>query len=77
LTSPREIHFTVLGESWEILLKDKMHSTLQTATRGQASLDNWEKYSDIHWQATGQAMAKVTISRRHWVRHIHDAPLGK
>jgi hypothetical protein len=24
-------------------------------------------HSDIDWQATGQAMAKVKISRRHWV----------
>jgi NADH pyrophosphatase NudC (nudix superfamily) len=24
-------------------------------------------YSDIDWQATGQTMAKVTISRHHWV----------
>jgi NADH pyrophosphatase NudC (nudix superfamily) len=50
-----------------------LHSTLQTATRGQASLDFWENdgtfghgtYSDIDWKATGKAMAKVTISRRH------------
>jgi NADH pyrophosphatase NudC (nudix superfamily) len=56
-----------------------LHYTLRTATNcyshRQASLDYWEKhgkfghgtYSDIDWKATGKAMAKVTISRRHWV----------
>jgi hypothetical protein len=67
-------------EPWEIWLKDKkicmnLHSTLHNATCGQASLAYWEKrgkfghgtHSDIDWKATGKAMAKVTISRRHWV----------
>jgi hypothetical protein len=53
----------------------ELHSTLQSAPCGQTSLDYWEKqgkfghgtYSDIDWKAMGKAMAKVTISRRHWV----------
>jgi hypothetical protein len=77
---PRYRQFTIAGEPWAIWLKDKnicmsLHSTLRTATRGQASLDEREKhgkfghgtYSDIDWKATGKAMAEVTISRRHWV----------
>jgi hypothetical protein len=52
-----------------------LHAKLHTATRGQATLDYWEtrgkfgqgSYSDIDWQATGQAMKKVSIARRHWV----------
>jgi hypothetical protein len=44
----RDRQFTISGESWAIWLKDKnicmnLHSTLRTATRGQASLDNWEQ----------------------------------
>jgi NADH pyrophosphatase NudC (nudix superfamily) len=72
--------FTISGEPWAIWLQDKnirmnLHSTLRTTTHGQASLDYWGKhvkfghgtYSDVDWKATGKAMAKVMISRRHWV----------
>jgi hypothetical protein len=78
---PHYRQFAISGELWAIWLKDKnicmnLHSTLRTATRGQASLDYWKKkhgefghgaYSDTDWKATGKAMSKVTISRRHWV----------
>jgi hypothetical protein len=77
---PCDRQFTICGEPWAIWLKDKqicmnLHSTLRTATHGQASLDYWEQhwkfghgaYFDIDWKATAKAMAKVTISRRHWV----------
>jgi hypothetical protein len=49
-----------------------LHSTLHTATCGQASIGKKHgkfghgTYSDIDWKATGKAMAKVAISRRHW-----------
>jgi NADH pyrophosphatase NudC (nudix superfamily) len=72
-----------------IWLKDKkicmnLHSTLRTATRGHASLDYWVKhgkfghgtYSDIDWKATGKAMAKVTISRQHWVAKLSSGVCG-
>jgi hypothetical protein len=77
---PREPQSTISGEPWSFWIKDKkicmnLHSSITMATRGQASLNYWESHgkygqgthSDIDWQATGQAMAKVKISRRHWV----------
>ena len=77
---PRYRQFTISGEPWALWLQDKkicmnLHSNLQTAICGKASLDYWEKrgkfgqgtYSDIDWKATGKAMANVAISRRHWV----------
>ena len=70
----------VLGEPWAFWVKDtkicvKLHASIATAARGQASLNYREKrrkyrqgaYSDIDWQAKGQAMSKVKITRRHWV----------
>jgi hypothetical protein len=62
-----------------------LHAALQTAIRGQASLDYRARrgtyghgaYSDIDWQATGrQAMCKVTITRRHWVSKHSSAFCG-
>jgi hypothetical protein len=54
--------FTISGEPWAIWLQDKkirmnLHSTLRTATHGQASLNYWGKhgefghgtYSDVDW----------------------------
>jgi hypothetical protein len=77
---PREIQWTIAGEPWALWFKDEkiclnLHAKLHTATRGQATLDYWDKhgkfgqgsYSDIDWQATGQAMKTVSIARRHWV----------
>jgi hypothetical protein len=77
---PRELQRTISGEPWAFWVKDtkicmNLHASIATATRGQASLNYWEQHgkyrqgthSDIDWQATGQTMAKVKITRRHWV----------
>jgi hypothetical protein len=45
---PHERQFTISGEPWAIWLKNKnicmnLHSTLRSATRGQASWDYWGK----------------------------------